>query len=352
MAPNGTTNGAGRTQSTDDEQEGAITDVAAFQAQLDDSVSSVKALVQSWIPTDLDSSWDAPSSSSNVNVLNQRARPARMGLGANPSAIHKQQAEDKKLRDQLLRSTKAGASAAATADDKLVNGKGKATEADDNSDEEESRAGAIKKTAAPNPFRDPPATVLPSILAPSKSATPSAQPSPSASDDKPMSKNKRKKLREREKEESSKKARLDAVRAEEAAARKGGLVNYSSSDAEGDVEMASTPDVEEKDEPAPSSSPKKLPRSLVQVPFAPLTSSSEGEEAPAKKAQSDDEEGSGDEEGESSTKASPLAGGQANGGAGGEGKKKKRRKKKTKKGKGAGDTEPVPVLNLGTPVKH
>lgn len=60
------------------EQEEEITDLVAFQSSLDDSVSAVRSLVDSWLPKDLDASWDAPDTNSFANAtLASRARPAR-----------------------------------------------------------------------------------------------------------------------------------------------------------------------------------------------------------------------------------------------------------------------------------
>lgn len=59
------------------EEEEEITDVLAYQTQLDDSVAAARALVESWIPKNLDASWDAPAPDSFTATLASRARPQR-----------------------------------------------------------------------------------------------------------------------------------------------------------------------------------------------------------------------------------------------------------------------------------
>lgn len=69
------TNGSGTGAKPEEEE---IIDVTAFQAQLDDSVASARALVASWVPKNLGPSWDTPStSSSSLASLAARGRPTR-----------------------------------------------------------------------------------------------------------------------------------------------------------------------------------------------------------------------------------------------------------------------------------
>ncbi|GAA5990811.1 hypothetical protein JCM5350_005123, partial [Sporobolomyces pararoseus] len=83
---------------TDEDQDEEF-DLVAFQASLDQSVNAAKQLVNSWIPEEFGS---GSVSSSSVQSLREKARPPRMGLGASPALVHKQQAEDRKLKERLI----------------------------------------------------------------------------------------------------------------------------------------------------------------------------------------------------------------------------------------------------------
>ncbi|GAA6064265.1 hypothetical protein JCM10212_002592 [Sporobolomyces blumeae] len=127
-------------------------DPATFQASLDHSVNAARDLVSSWIPTDFGaggaaSSKSAASGTAAVQSLKDKARPPRMGLGAQPAAIHKQQAEDRRLKDRLL-----GRGRQSIGDDGAVV-KGKPENPDDGAssesdDDEDSRSRAIGKGKA------------------------------------------------------------------------------------------------------------------------------------------------------------------------------------------------------------
>lgn len=57
-------------------------DLIKFQNSLDESINLAKDLVNSWLPKNLDSSWDLPSNSSSNNsfdstTFSAKARPPR-----------------------------------------------------------------------------------------------------------------------------------------------------------------------------------------------------------------------------------------------------------------------------------
>lgn len=58
-------------------EEEEILDVAAYQTNLDQSLLAARALVESWAPKHLDSSWDAPPQQSMAAALASRLRPPR-----------------------------------------------------------------------------------------------------------------------------------------------------------------------------------------------------------------------------------------------------------------------------------
>ncbi|BGP32188.1 hypothetical protein JCM10296v2_003968 [Rhodotorula toruloides] len=228
-------------------------DPVAFQASLDDAVNETRALVDSWLPKDLGPEWTsvfaAKKGADGLQSLKDRARPPRLGLGAQPASQNKQLAEDRKLKQRLM-----GKSRMSMSDDgsvvKATLSAGKGVEGDlddDEEDEEDSRAKTVGKgegkagaTGYTNPFvipakKDAP---TPAKATPSKTAGPSSpsssksklfnepspvKPAPSAStsttkplvaatsfygpsasapavNGQPLSKNQRKKLREREKQ--------------------------------------------------------------------------------------------------------------------------------------------------------
>ncbi|GAA5893594.1 uncharacterized protein JCM6883_003573 [Sporobolomyces salmoneus] len=124
-------------------------DLVAFQASLDQSVSAAKSLVDSWIPQDYEAGGTRTTS---VQTLKDRARPPRMGLGASPAVIHKQQAEDRKLKERLLGKSRNGSlgdegstvKVDASKTNIKENGQDEAVSESD-SDEEDSRSRVISK---------------------------------------------------------------------------------------------------------------------------------------------------------------------------------------------------------------
>uniref|UniRef100_A0A0K3CSP8 BY PROTMAP: gi/342321161/gb/EGU13096.1/ Proteophosphoglycan 5 [Rhodotorula glutinis ATCC 204091] n=1 Tax=Rhodotorula toruloides TaxID=5286 RepID=A0A0K3CSP8_RHOTO len=228
-------------------------DPVAFQASLDDAVNETRALVDSWLPKDLGPEWTsafaAKKGADGLQSLKDRARPPRLGLGAQPASQNKQLAEDRKLKQRLM-----GKSRMSIGDDgsevKATLSAGKGVEGDlddDEEDEEDSRAKTVGKgkgkagaTGYTNPFVIPAKknAATPARATPSKTAGPSSssssksklfndpspvKPAPStstttakplvaatsfygpstsapAANGQPLSKNQRKKLREREKQ--------------------------------------------------------------------------------------------------------------------------------------------------------
>ncbi|GAA5841881.1 hypothetical protein JCM5353_001177 [Sporobolomyces roseus] len=263
-------------------------DPQAFQASLDESVNAARELVNSWIPQDFGggsnsaNGFGGASGSSSVQSLKDKARPPRMGLGAQPALIHKQQAEDRKLKERLLgKGRKSLGDEGSTVASVVGNKDGAEGEASESEDEEDSRSRVIAKgkgksngtTSVPvknapnNPFitntkKTTPATSTPQkkpetplFNDPSPSKPSPAKPSPSSSKsattgpesskstfsnrtiapvsfypkDAPssapapttFSKNQRKKLRKQEREQEVKEKLQAESRQEEEAERKG-----------------------------------------------------------------------------------------------------------------------------------
>ncbi|KAJ8294088.1 hypothetical protein OF846_002663 [Rhodotorula toruloides] len=330
-------------------------DPVAFQASLDDAVNETRALVDSWLPKDLGPEWTsafaAKKGSDGLQSLKDRARPPRLGLGAQPASQNKQLAEDRKLKQRLM-----GKARMSMGDDgpevkaTLPAGKGIEGDLDDEEDEEDSRAKTVGKgkgkagaSGYTNPFvipakkKEPPTS---SKATPSKTAGPSSpsqsksnlfnDPSPvksapststsatkplvaatsfygpststTAAIGQPLSKNQRKKLREREKQ----------------AQRKRQLEEESRKEAEGEV--------------AEERSPK---RAKVELDGA-------------KDEQEDAADGEADASMASADPPTPLKEGVVATCGGDSPSKKKRRKKKKKSGTadGAGGGNAAPLLNL------
>ncbi|TNY19448.1 hypothetical protein DMC30DRAFT_303619 [Rhodotorula diobovata] len=130
-------------------------DPVSFQAALDDSVSQARDLVSSWLPANLGKEWDNAFSSKTgqdgLQGLKDRARPPRLGLGAQPASLHKQLAEDRKIAARLLRGrpTSIGDEGAnvRVRDDKEGAERGASSEEEDDDDDEESRSRAVGKKA-------------------------------------------------------------------------------------------------------------------------------------------------------------------------------------------------------------
>ncbi|GAA5874645.1 hypothetical protein JCM16303_002936 [Sporobolomyces ruberrimus] len=122
-------------------------DPVAFQASLDESVNAARQLVDSWIPQDFGGGSRASNASLSVQSLKDRARPPRMGLGAQPAAIHKQQAEDRKLKERLLgkgRNGSLGDEGSTVRVSEEQNGRDEGASESD-SDDEDSRSRVISK---------------------------------------------------------------------------------------------------------------------------------------------------------------------------------------------------------------
>ncbi|POY74572.1 hypothetical protein BMF94_2333 [Rhodotorula taiwanensis] len=149
---------AGNGSDGDEEEE---FDLEAFQAEIDASVQASRALVESWTPKNLGPQWQyAPQEETGERGLQQvkeRARPPRLGLGATVASAHKQLAEDRKIRNQLLGKKRPAMGDAGSNVKSLTmatNG-GSGGGDDDDDDEEESRSKAVgkgkgKANAAPN----------------------------------------------------------------------------------------------------------------------------------------------------------------------------------------------------------
>ncbi|GAA6011984.1 hypothetical protein JCM11491_000125 [Sporobolomyces phaffii] len=118
-------------------------DLAAFQASLDSSVNAAKLLVDGWIPQEFG---QGSGIASSVQSLKERARPPRMGLGAQPAAIHKQQAEDRKLKERLLGKGRNGTFGDEGSTVKAVDASKSGDDASgSDSDDEDSRSRVISK---------------------------------------------------------------------------------------------------------------------------------------------------------------------------------------------------------------
>ncbi|KAK4056691.1 Golgi-to-ER vesicle coat component [Microbotryomycetes sp. JL221] len=220
----------------DEEQE---FDLVKFQAQIDESIAKTMSLVDSWTPKNVAATWNkasqngAGSASSSLSALENSARPPRLGLGASASAYHAQQAEDRKLRNQLLGHARRHKSAEDEVPTNSLSGNkptdGSAQGHDSSDDEEESRARSIKskrpitepfsstsatRTIGKGPDREPARGLQPSL----KTISPASfygQPSNGAAHQQPLTKNQRKKERERMKKLVLQEAKLAEIRKEE-----------------------------------------------------------------------------------------------------------------------------------------
>ncbi|GAA5875668.1 hypothetical protein JCM3774_002576 [Rhodotorula dairenensis] len=128
-------------------------DPVSFQAELDASVNSSRSLVQSWLPSDLGNEWDdafsAQKGAAGLQGLKDAMRPARLGLGAQPAAAHKQLAEDRKIKNRLLgknRQSFGDEGANVKSQNGMMRTSHDDRDDDHDDDEEESRAGAIGKS--------------------------------------------------------------------------------------------------------------------------------------------------------------------------------------------------------------
>ncbi|GAA5821232.1 hypothetical protein JCM3770_006886 [Rhodotorula araucariae] len=239
-------------------------DPAAFQASLDESVQQTRALVESWLPSALGHEWDdafaSKKGSDGLQRLKDRARPPRLGLGAQPASLHKQQAEDRKLASRLLRgrtsalgddganvalATPQDTDDASSSDDDQDSraravGKGKARAASASASANPfvlstaaTRAtpnGTPKRTPAPKQLFNDPSPVKPSpspATASTSTSISAARPAGlmapiaaasayAANGGAPLTKNQRKKERERLKRDEERRRREDESRAEAA----------------------------------------------------------------------------------------------------------------------------------------
>ncbi|GAA5858147.1 hypothetical protein JCM1840_001060 [Sporobolomyces johnsonii] len=370
-------------------------DPTAFQASLDESVSAVRALVDTWIPKDFAGGFASTSNGATgaaaLQSLKEKARPPRLGLGAKPAALHKQQAEDRKMRDRLLGRGKKTALGDEGTVVKAISGAAGQDEASESEDEEDSRSRAVGKgkvksngllpstTNAPNnPFvlKKSTTSAGPSSATPQKSSAqplfnspsptkPSPAPSTAASSSKPtkaapaiapvsfytaipssstdtltpaLSKNQRKKLRKQERELELKQQREAESRKEEELERKRAR------------EDAGEADDQDGEPTSASPSPKKA-RLGPKPPFAPVDSpasmSVDGEEGPASPSPRDaeDEDGADEDDGPGVGKLPATNGSEGAVQAGGAAAAQKKKKKKKRKSKG-GEGAPAPLLNL------
>ncbi|BGP40126.1 hypothetical protein JCM10450v2_004104 [Rhodotorula kratochvilovae] len=352
MAPpkpaNGDTqpNGASPSRSSSPEY-----DPAAFQASLDESVQETRSLVESWLPKELGKEWEDAFSqkkgTDGLQSLKDRARPPRLGLGAQPASLHKQQAEDRKLASRLLRGrttalgdeganvTPAPAedAAASSSDDdedsrSRAVGKGKARAASavtgasayanpfvmPSTSKKAAANGTPVKPAAPKQlFNDPsPVKPSPSAAASTSTARPAGLMAPIAASSayaangappQPLTKNQRKKERERLKKEEERRRREEESRAE----------------------------AEREEGPGGAASARKRARE-------------EEDSAGGEGAQ--EEEGDAQEDADVSMASAPPSPAKAEGAAGADSPGKKKRRKKKKKNGGQGGEDAAPLLNL------
>ncbi|SCV72229.1 BQ2448_4923 [Microbotryum intermedium] len=134
----------------DDEPE---LDLASFQLDLDESLAFAQALVRSWVPSRVDTEWGTTTNEGggpkSLGQLTSRLnRLGRLGLGASATALHLQQAQDQKLRTQLLRHTKAHTHTKDDVEKDSTMNRGNARGVGGNEDDEEdSRSRAIRSRA-------------------------------------------------------------------------------------------------------------------------------------------------------------------------------------------------------------
>ncbi|GAA5965129.1 hypothetical protein JCM21900_003659 [Sporobolomyces salmonicolor] len=362
-------------------------DPTAFQASLDESVSAARALVDTWIPKDFAGSFSSISNGATgaaaVQSLKEKARPPRLGLGAKPAALHKQQAEDRKMRDRLLGRGKKAALGDEGSVVKAVSGALKQDEASGSEDEEDSRSRAVGKgkaksngllpstTNAPNnPFvlKKTTTSAGPLSATPQKaSAQPlfnspspiklSPAPSTAASSSKPtkaapaiapvsfytaipssstntppptLSKNQRKKLRKQERELELKQQREAESRKEEELERKRAREDAGEAD-------------DQDGEPTRASPSLKKARLGPTPPFTRVDSPASMSNPPSPRDAEDEADADEDEGPGVGKPATNGAEGAAQvGGAAAAQKKKKKKKRKSKGGEGAS----APLLNL------
>ncbi|KAM0752781.1 hypothetical protein T439DRAFT_323389 [Meredithblackwellia eburnea MCA 4105] len=366
-------------------------DLIALQAELDYSLNSARELVDSWIPKE----WSQNSSNRPQDLsladLQKKARLPGLGVGASATELHKIRAQEYKLRAQLVKADrgvkgKEAAEAEAVANGKNNKGKGKA-EGDSDDEEEGSRASAFKSKlnptvnggSTPANGRQAKKDALPPVTSSSfYGGNSTSLPFSSATSTDGLSKNQRAKLKKQQAAEARKRLMEAEVAAEEEERERKRMKMASKDEEDGDLEKEDASFQAEEDLPFTSDDEhlhhRKLPRSQVRPPFAPLTSSSEGEMEPPdlpngvtkQDSESEDEEGDGSTtEGTGSMRSSTIAPskegspafGAVNGGAGtAENWKKKKRKNKKKKkkksvnGDGAISEEvpkvKAPILNL------
>lgn len=285
---------------------------------------------------------------------------SRLGLGANVGAREKQDAADRKLREQMLGK---GANLRRGDQAELVVAR-PVEDAQSESDEEESRTRSVKSKTTTKTTKlqqpTPPTSTKPTSTLPSKRATPAAPPPATVAPDHPAappsdddtapeptaaatadpsskaSKNKRKKEREKERLALAKRQKMAESRAEDHAARAAALgqppapANLAEASPVPSDAVSSTlrsPTVSVVGAASPALASPVVPAARV-VAALPATAA--------------EEEGSDEEMGEAGDVSMASAGGA--GGAGGEKKKKKRRQKK--KGKAVSDESTKPVLDL------
>ncbi|KAM0791342.1 hypothetical protein ACM66B_005810 [Microbotryomycetes sp. NB124-2] len=222
-----------------DHEEDEPFDVVKFQAEMDGRLASARALVDSWVPTNLDSAWkeaerNLASSVSSLAALESQSRPPRLGLGASVSAYHVQQAEDRKLRNQLLghaRKHKPRDEGDATSSTLKTNGS--ADTGADSEEDEDSRTRAIKAVKkADDPFvlngnkqaatKLKPAVVAPIVSAAARTRPSHAEVSGNGGKSGQLTKNQRKKERERVRKLAAQEAKLAEIRKEEQGAEVSG----------------------------------------------------------------------------------------------------------------------------------
>ena len=356
-----------------------------FQAELDDSVTAVRSLVHSWIPTTLGKEWDNPATNISSAYKSRPSRyvpPAppgrsgpswrgltfprgalaefefvvvrRLGLGANAGEREKQDAADRKLREQLmgkqaLKPSKAHHEPAPSADAQ--------EDAHSDTDDEESRTRSVKpkhqpikakhlipaKLAGAGPSSKPPAaSALASAPASPASATATATlpsslvPDGSGAADaaSKASKNKRKKEREKERLALAKRQKMAESHAEDLAARAAALAEASPapSDAVSSTLRSPTLSLSAMDAASPALASPVMASTPVPVARPAHTAAARAEE---------EEDGSDDEVDEGGDVSTTSAGGAV---LAGDKKKKKRRQKKKKAP--AEEQHNKPVLDL------
>ncbi|SGY20545.1 BQ5605_C016g08089 [Microbotryum silenes-dioicae] len=155
MPPKASTSTLAPIKSTSEPEPEPEPDLISFQLDLDESLAFAQALVRSWVPSKVDTEWAITTNEekgTSFNSLghqlttNRSNRSGRLGLGASANLLNQQQAQDQKLRNQLLRHVGTHSQPQDDVDEKGTMGNRSAvvTNDEDGEEEEDSRSAAIR----------------------------------------------------------------------------------------------------------------------------------------------------------------------------------------------------------------